>query len=72
MVYYQLVTKGEAPMATYTVHFDVREGSTCASPSATVEAESEYMAVQLAETKLKASYPAWRNRTWSPKRITKH
>jgi hypothetical protein len=52
----------------YTVHFDARNA---ASPSPTVEAESEAIAVKLAETKLKAGYPCWRDWTWSAKRVIK-
>lgn len=62
----------EESMAKYTVSFDIREGSKCVSLSTTVEAESDYMAVQLAEAKLKAANPSWIDRAWLPKRVSKN
>ncbi len=58
-------------MAKFTVVFDVRKGNTSATMSKTVQADSEQMAVRLAETQLKSSSPTHRDWVWSPKKITK-
>lgn len=58
-------------MAKYTVFFDVRKGSTSTTMTKTVQADSESMAVRLAETQLKGSSPTHRDWVWSPKKITK-
>jgi len=58
-------------MAKFTVHFDIRKGNTSATMYTTVEADSEHMAVRLAETKLKSSSPTHRDWTWNPKKISK-
>lgn len=58
-------------MEKYTVHFDVRNGNNATGMYTTVEADSEYVAIQLAETKLKNSNPLHRNYSWSVKKVVK-
>lgn len=58
-------------MAKFRVTFDVRKDNIVASPSITVEASSESMAVRLAATQLKANYAAYRTYSWSPKKIVR-
>ena len=58
-------------MAKYIVHFDVRKGNNATGMYTTVEAESDYVAIQLAEAKLKSSNPLHRDYSWSSKKVTK-
>lgn len=55
----------------FAVTFDVRKGNTATVMSATVEANSEPVAIKLAEAKLKSSYPLHRDYTFSAKRVNK-
>ncbi|WP_448670407.1 hypothetical protein [Pseudoxanthomonas mexicana] len=56
-------------MAKYTVYFDVRKNNNVTGMNTTVECNSEFLAVQMAETKLKNSNPLHRDYDWSVKKI---
>jgi hypothetical protein len=58
-------------MPRFTVTFDVYKENRRAVLSTTVEATTEFMAVRLAQNKLKAANPTYRTYTWSPKRTAK-
>jgi hypothetical protein len=58
-------------MTKYKVHFEARcpDTSSVMSPIITVEADSQYMARELAEAKFKSQYPHARNYNLSAKKI---
>ena len=60
-------------MAKWDVRFEVRKGNSVTEKGATVEADSERVAIQLAETKAKsATTPVYRNEyEWKMKSIKK-
>jgi hypothetical protein len=58
-------------MARFTVTFDVYKDNRRAVLSTTVEATTEFMAVRMAQNKLRAANPTYRSYTWSPKKTAK-
>lgn len=59
-------------MAKWDVQFEVRKGNAVTLLNKTVEADSEYMAVRLAETQLKSSSPSYRTGyDWNLRKISK-
>lgn len=60
-------------MGRYTVQFTITKGSSSSVISATVEAETEYMAVMLAEGQLRGRPRSpYAEHMWFPSRIIKH
>mgnify|MGYP003380208766 CR=1 FL=1 len=61
----------EIKITKYKVHFEARcpDTSSVMSPIITVEADSQYMAQELAEAKFKSQYPHARNYNLSAKKI---
>lgn len=59
-------------MARYTVQFSVQNGSSSTIMTATVEADTEYMAVMLAEGQLRnRPRSPYINHIWFPTRVIK-
>ncbi len=60
-------------MAKYRVHFDIRNPKNTGGTSSnvTVDADSDHIAVQIAEGKYKSGFPHARDYTFNVKRIEK-